>query len=167
MYSQDLFDRDQEPPPEVVQGVAVENSENALLVQAQRELDNLLPPPTPRRQLVAAKQATETAVKIVAQELVLAIKYRLTISNDPLGVGEIQRGREQDVLSLPRVRGALVELHTVAVAEAEALIRVEEGVVRAMNKPRTEDHSPEQPLGFELPSSLHDTKDESTPNTPR
>ena len=145
MYSQDLFDRDQEPPPEVVQGVAVENSENALLVQAQRELDNLLPPPTPRRQLVAAKQATETAVKIVAQELVLAIKYRLTISNDALGVGEIQSGRDQDVLSLPRVRGALVELHTVATAEAEALVRVEEGVVRAMSKPRPADQASEQP----------------------
>ena len=157
MYSQELFDRDQEPPPEVVQGVAVENSESALLVQAQRELDHLLPPPTPRRQLVAAKEATETAVKIVAQELVLAIKYRLTISNDPLGVGE-----NQDVLSLPRVRASLVELHTVATAEAEALVRVEEGVVRAMSKPRPADQASEQP---ELPDES--TRPPSSSSTPR
>ena len=47
MYSQELFERDQEPPEEVVQGVPVVEDENAILVQAQRELADLLPPPTP------------------------------------------------------------------------------------------------------------------------
>ena len=123
MRSEALFNRDQEP-----EGVPVED-ESSPLEEARQELENLLPPPTPRRRLVAVKQATETSVKVLAQELVLALKYRLTLSDDPLALGG-----NLDVLALPRVRTSLLELLTAATAEAETLVLVEDGVARSMRR---------------------------------
>ena len=106
MRSEDLFERDQGPE-------GGRGEDERLLEEAKQELENLLPPPTPRRRLVAAKGDTQTSAQVLAQELVLIHKYQLVSDPDPLRIqGEL------DILALPRVRTALVALLTRAEIEA-------------------------------------------------
>ena len=120
MYSRHLFE--QSEAPEETRG-----EDEKLLQEAQKELEHLLPPPTPRQRLVLAKRDTSTSAQILAQELVLALRYQLVSSLDPLNVGEL------DILSLPRVRSLLIKLEVCARAEAHALILVEQGVESSMS----------------------------------
>ena len=122
MRSEALFERDQGP-----EGGSGEDER--LLKEAKQELEQLLPPPTPRQRLVIAKRATRTSAQVLAQELVLALKYQLVSAPDPLNIGG-----EVDILTLPRVRTSLVELVTSATREAEALALVEDGVARSLRQ---------------------------------
>ena len=120
MYSQHLFE--QSEAPEETRG-----EDERLLQEAQKELEHLLPPPTPRQKLVLARRETSTSAELLAQELVLSLRYQLVSGPDPLNVGKL------DILSLPRVRSLLIKLEVCAKAEAHALILVEEGVASSMS----------------------------------
>ena len=125
MYSQHLFEKSE--APEETRG-----EDEKLLQEAQKELEHLLPPPTPRQRLVLAKRDTSTSAQILAQEIGLALRHQLVSGPDPLNVGEV------DVLTLPRVRSSLIKLEVCAKAEAEALILVEEGVAGSMRHAQLE-----------------------------
>ena len=120
MYSQHLFEKSE--APEETRG-----EDEQLLQEAQKELEHLLPPPTPRQKLVLARRETSTAAELLAQELVLSLRYQLVSGPDPLNMGEL------DFLSLPRVRSLLIKLEVCARAEAHALILVEQGVESSMS----------------------------------
>ena len=135
MRSEHLFERDQGPE-------GGRGEDERLLEEAKQELENLLPPPTPRRRLVAAKAATQTSAQVLAQELVLIHKYQLVSDPDPLRIqGEL------DILALPRVRTALLDLLTRAELEAEALALVEASVVSSLLRAQGETQTPRTEAG--------------------
>ena len=76
MYSQHLFEKSE--APEETRG-----EDEQLLQEAQKELEHLLPPPTPRQKLVLARRETSTSAELLAQELVLSLRYQLVSGQTP------------------------------------------------------------------------------------